>query len=345
MAWENLYVADTGNNLIRRVNNTNGVTTVQVVNYTFSGPTAVALDNNNNLWVADTRNDTICVISNISVIANQSVYVISGTLHHSGTNDAANAGSALFNHPSGLLFDPNGAGLFISDTQNDTVRRLYPNLAQGGFSVQTVAGLPGVPGNTDGVISVAKLNAPIGLAVDVINNGYYIVDRGNNELRRYQTGPPLPPVQDPQIGLVSFPPNITSGTPAALFTPVPNGGIFNTNNVVALFNTDSDPNVQTYYLVTPTPANQFANIPVPDTNSLFAPNYPGDGTAPTAQDTVSLFQPQPFELTLYAISVARGRAPSHVVSANFTYLAAPPVIGGNNGAAVPLTDLTSPSTM
>ena len=341
----NLYVADTGNNAIRRVNSTNGVTTVQVINYTFYGPTVVALDTNDNLWVADTRNDTICVISNISVIGKQSAFVIAGTIRQTGTNDAANAASALFNQPGGLLWDPNGAGLLISDTGNDTVRRLYPNTAQGGWSVQTVAGLPGVAGKTDGVISIAELSSPLGLTVDAINNGYYIVDMKNNELRRYQTGPPLPPVQNPQIGLVSFPINPATGQPSSLFTALPEGGIFNTNNIVAIFNTDSDPNVQTYYLVTNTPANQFVNPPIPGTNSLFAPNYPGNGSPETVQDTTTLFQPLPYEVTLYAISLARGRAPSQVVSANFSYITAPPAIVGKNGNAVQLTDLTFPSTM
>jgi sugar lactone lactonase YvrE len=341
----NLYIADTGNSAIRRVNSTNGVTTVLVTNYNFRGPTAVALDTNNNLWVADTGNDTICVISNISIITNQTAYLIAGTVRKTGTNDAANAASALFNQPGGLLWDPNGAGLFISDTGNDTVRRLYFNTAQGGLSVQTVAGLPDKPGNTDGVISVAQFRSPLGLAADVINNGYYIVDMQNNELRTYQTGPPQPPVQNPQIGLVTFPPNPATGSASSLFTPLPNGGIFNTNNIIALYNADSDPNVQTYYLVTNTPANQFVNPPVPGTNSLFAPNYPGNGSPENSQDTTTLFQPLPYQVTLYAISIAKGRAPSQVVSADFSYITAPPVIVGKNGAAVEITDLTVPSTM
>ncbi len=341
----NLYVADTGNSVIRRVNSTNGVTTVQVTNYVFYEPTALALDTNNNLWVADTRNDTICVISNISVIVNQSAFVIAGALRQPGTNDAASAAAALFNQPAGLLWDPNGAGLLISDTGNDTIRRLFPNTAEGGFSVQTVAGLPGKSGNLDGPVSVAEFNSPLGLAVDAINNGYYIVDMKNNELRRFQTGPPLPPVQNPQIGLVTFPINPSTGLPASLFTPLPNGGIFNTNNIIAIFNADSDPNVQTYFLVTNTPANQFLNPPVPDTNSLFAPNYPGDGSPVTVQDSTTLLAPQPYQVTLYVISFAKGRAPSQVVSASFSYITAPPVIGGNNGASVLLTDLTVPSTM
>jgi sugar lactone lactonase YvrE len=341
----NLYVADTGNSAIRRVNSTNGVSTVQVINYNFYQPNAVALDTNNNLWVADTRNDTICVISNIGVIVNQSAYVMAGSIRQPGTNDAANAAAASFNQPAGLLWDPNGAGLLISDTGNNTIRRLYPNTTEGGLSVQTVAGLPGKAGNADGTVSIAEFNSPLGLTVDAINNGYYIVDMKNNSLRRFQTGPPLPAVPNPQIGLVSFPVNISTGEPTSVFTALPNGGIFNTNNIIAIYNTDTDPNIQTYYVVTNTPANQFASTPVPTTNSLFAPNYPGDGSAENTQDTTSLLAPVPYEVTLYAISIAKGRPSSQVVSANFSYITAPPVIGGNNGAAVQLTDLTTPSTL
>jgi sugar lactone lactonase YvrE len=342
----NLYVADTGNSAIRRVNSTNGVTTVHVTNYTFSLPQAVAVDTNNNLWVADTGNDIICVISNISVISNQSVYVIAGTRRHTGTNDGVNAASALFNEPAGLLWDPNGAGLFISDTGNDTVRRLYANTTQGGFSVETVAGQPTKAGNTDGLISAARLNAPIGMAVDAINNGYYIVDQKNNELRRYQTGPPLPAVATPQIGIVSFPLSPQTGGPASVFTALPYGGIFNTNNVIAIYNTDSDPNVQTYYVVSNTPVNPFAPTPQITTNCWFAPNYPGDGSAETAQLNTTLRPfPVAYAATMYAQSFCKGRPPSPVVSANISYVTAPPVIGGNNGASAQLTDLTSPSTM
>ncbi len=341
----NLYVADTGNGLIRRVNSTNGVSTVQVINYAFYQPNAVALDTNNNLWVADTRNDTICVISNIGVIINQSAYVMAGSIRQPGTNDSASAAAALFNQPAGLLWDPNGAGLLISDTGNNTIRRLYPNTTEGGFSVQTVAGLPGKAGNADGLVSVAQFNSPLGLTVDAINNGYYIVDMKNNSLRRFQTGPPLPAVQKPQIGMVTFPVSLSTGLPSSVFTALPNGGIFNTNNIIAIYNTDSDPNVQTYYVVTNTPVNQFASTPVPTTNSLFAPNYPGDGSPETPQNTTSLFAPVPYQVTLYAISLAKGRAPSQVVSANFSYITAPPVIGGNNGASVQLTEITTPSTL
>ena len=55
-----------------------------------------------------------------------------------------------------------------------------PTPRKADFSVQTVAGLPGEAGNVDGVISVAQFNSPLGLTVDAINNGYYIVDLKNN---------------------------------------------------------------------------------------------------------------------------------------------------------------------
>ena len=84
---------------------------------------------------------------------------------------------------------------------------------------------------------------------------------------------------NPQIGMVSFPRHPTTGRAASVFTALPDGGIFNTNNIIAIYNTDSDPNVQTYYVVTNTPVNPFAATPVLTTNSLFAPNYPGNGSA------------------------------------------------------------------
>jgi sugar lactone lactonase YvrE len=341
----NLYIADQGNSAIRRVNSTNGVTTVQVTNYTFHGPAAVALDSSNNLWVADTWSNSICVISNISVITNQSVFVIAGASHHHGTNDSANAASASFNLPSGLLWDPNGAGLIISDTGNETIRRLYPNTTQGGFSVQTVAGVPGVAGNVNGLTSIAEFSSPIGLAVDVIDNGYYIVDRGNNALRRDQSGPPQPPVANPQIGLITFPYSPSSGLPSSLFTALPFGGLFHTNNIIGILNSDSDPNVQTFYVISNTPANSFIPTPVPTTNSLFAPNYPGNGSPPASPLTNTIVSPQPNEVTLYAISLARGRAPSQIVSANFSYVTGTPSISGNNGAVVLLSDITDSASM
>jgi sugar lactone lactonase YvrE len=334
----NLFLADAGNNAIRLINATNGVSTVQVTNYAFSGPSAVALDNNSNLWVADTKNDTICVISNISVITNQSVTVVAGALRQPGTNDSPFSTNALFNRPSGLLWDPNGAGLFISDTANNTVRRLYPTA--GGYSVETVAGLPGVAGLVDGAPSIAEFNGPVGLAVDSINNGYYVVDRANNALRRLQPSPPLPAVSSPRIGYVTFPVN-GSGNAVSLFNPA-SSAVFNNAEIITVI---AEQGTQTFMQQGATPANSYATnqIPDPGPNSGNSPTpYPGDGVPQTQfLSQYSSILTQGPDVTMKVIGVAAGRNPSSIVTAQFQFVTANPNITGNNAAQVTLSDNTA----
>jgi sugar lactone lactonase YvrE len=334
----NLYIADAGNNAIRRLDTNNNVSTVQVTNYTFYSPEAVVVDNNNNLWVADTRNDTICVISNIGVLGNKSATLIAGTLRQSGTNDSVVASAALFDQPCGLLWDPYGAGLFISDTANNTIRRLYTN-GSSGYSVQTLAGIPGVQGYVDGALNIARFDNPVGLAVDTINNGYYVVDRGNNALRRLQTSPPQPPITTPVIGYVTF--QAQNGLQVSQF----NAATDQTFNNAAIIAIEAESGVQTFMTYGPTPPSPFLNtIPTPGPNSGNSPQiYAGDGL-PQSETVPSVLAPAPDE-TMYVISEALGRTPSTIASARFRFVTANPSINGNNAAAVLLTDNTVGASM
>jgi sugar lactone lactonase YvrE len=334
----NLYIADSGNNAIRRLDTNNRVATIQVTNYSFYSPEALVVDNNNNLWVADTRNDTICVISNISVISNQSVTVVAGTVRKYGTNDSLIASAALFDQPCGLLWDPYGAGLFVSDTANNTIRRVFSNGA-GGYSVQTLAGIPGVAGYVDGALDIARFDNPIGMAVDTINDGYYVVDRGNNALRRLQTSPPQPPISTPAIGFVTF--NVVDGQEVSQF----NAATDQTFDNPAIIAIEAEQGVETFMTYGPTPPSPFLNtIPTPGPNSGNSPQlYAGDGL-PAAQTVPSVLSPQP-DVTMYVISEALGRSPSAVASARFRFVTANPGINGNNAASVQLTDNTTNSAM
>jgi hypothetical protein len=79
-----------------------------------------------------------------------------------------------------MVIDPMG-NAFVADTGNNTIRRIA--LATG--AVSTIAGSPGVSGSTDGAGSVARFNAPWGLAIDS-SGGFstiYIADEGNNVIR------------------------------------------------------------------------------------------------------------------------------------------------------------------
>jgi sugar lactone lactonase YvrE len=336
----NLYVADSGNNAIRRLDTNNNVSTVQVTNYSFYSPQAVVVDNSNNLWVADTRNNTICVISNISFITNLSVTVVAGSRRQPGTNDSSQAALALFDQPCGLLWDPNGAGLLISDTANETLRRLYPNsISPNGFSVQTIAGIPGVAGYVDGTLAVARLDNPIGLAVDVLDNGYYVVDRGNNALRRLETGPALPPISNPVIGYVTFVPSPTGdGQLVSQFNQASYQVFDNNTNIIAI---EGETGVINYVTIGPTPLNPYDNtIPLPGPGWPSFQVYAGDGLSAEDLGPSLLVNNSYPDVTLNVISEAPGRPPSAVVSARFLFITASPTIIGNNSASVQLTDAT-----
>ena len=338
----NIYIADTANNAIRRLSSNNLVSTIQVTNYTFKEPNGVVVDSSNNLWVADTFNDTIIVISNISLISNQSATIVAGTLGISGTNDSLTAGSALFYYPSALLWDPNGAGLFISDTGNQTIRRLWANPSQGGaFSVQTVAGMPTIKGFVDGTLNVAELDNPVGLAVDSINNAYYVVDRANNALRRLQATAPQPPVGDPQIGYVTFVAPPGGGAAVSVFNVATNETFFNP----AIIAIKAETGVQTYMTFGTTPPNAYVNtIPTPSPTTGTSPQiYAGDGNPPSAT-LPTVLQPAADE-TMYVISESPGRAASDIVSARFRFVTANPYIGSINAEQVPLTDTTTDAVM
>ncbi len=183
----NLYVADSGNNCIRRIGAGGMVTTI-VGNGAggFSGdgagagaarsasllsPQAVVVDRNGNLFIADTGNHRVR-----SVTPNGAINTVAGNGLTTIRGDGA-ATSISLNAPAGLAIEANGL-LLISDTQNHRVRRL---MADG--TILTIAG-EGIAGFTgDGQAAVVRISAPMGLAVDSGGN-IYIADSGNNKVRR-----------------------------------------------------------------------------------------------------------------------------------------------------------------
>lgn len=124
----NVYVADYGNNLIRKiatdgtistvagksVGNVDGVGTAASLN----GPRAIAIDAAGNLFVADANNHTI---RKIDLTGNVTTFA--------GTGKAGNADgsgkAASFSHPSGITIDNNG-NLFVADAGNNLVRKITP---------------------------------------------------------------------------------------------------------------------------------------------------------------------------------------------------------------------------
>ena len=99
-----------------------------------------------------------------------------GTSGFSGDNGAATA--AQFNPPMGLAMDAAG-NLDIADLNNQRIRRMTP-----AGTVTTIAGNGTAGANGDGgPATVAQLNTPYGIAIDIAGN-LYIADTNNHRIRK-----------------------------------------------------------------------------------------------------------------------------------------------------------------
>jgi len=178
-----LYVADTNNETIRKIVITTGeVTTVAGLvgvsgstNGTgtaarFNGPTGLAVTSAGTIYVADTDNNCIRSISAAGVVS-----TLAGRPGTSGAADGTGT-AARFNHPSALLLDSDGL-LYVLDTDNQTIRRISDG------AVTTLAGSPGASGTADGLGTIARLNSPVGMAVNSTDEIYF-VDTNSQTLRQ-----------------------------------------------------------------------------------------------------------------------------------------------------------------
>jgi sugar lactone lactonase YvrE len=135
-----LYVADTGNNAIRRVTPDGRVSTI--ARSGLNGPIGVAVDRSGRVIVADTYNDRI-----VRIAADGAVTAIAGGAEP-GALDAA-AADARFNTPSGVAIDASGT-IYVADTGNGVVRTISPAGA-----VTTIAPLVDGLFRPTGIASVA----------------------------------------------------------------------------------------------------------------------------------------------------------------------------------------------
>jgi uncharacterized protein (TIGR03437 family) len=141
-----------------------------------SSPNAVALDSKGNLYIADTVNQRIRMISGGTI----TTFAGTGTIGYTGDKAAATA--ATFDLPGGLAFDSAG-NLYIADTGNNVIRKIS------GGTITTVAGIQGqgpAYGGDLGAATVANLSGPTAIAFDAAGN-YYIADNGNSLIRKVDT--------------------------------------------------------------------------------------------------------------------------------------------------------------
>ena len=179
----NLYVADSGNHTIRRITPTGDVTTVAGTAGTagsadgtgngaqFRSPQSIAIDGSGRLYVADTGNQTVRVVTSAGVVT-----TLAGTAGVAGALDGTGAG-ASFSSPSGIAVDAAG-NAYVGETGNLLVRRV----TQAGV-VTTVAGTVNVAGSTDGSGAAARFRLPVALAVDA-SGTVIVADRDNFAIRK-----------------------------------------------------------------------------------------------------------------------------------------------------------------
>lgn len=179
--FDNLYVADTGNQTIRKITPAGVVSTMagspgvaSHVNGTLTAarfyfPYGVAVDDALNVYVVG-GDDTVRKITATGVTT------IAGSSRVEGTVDGTGS-AARFAEPWGITAAPSGT-LFVADQKNHTVRRVtYDGV------VTTLAGSPGVPGLNNGTGSGATFRSPSGITLDSTGN-LYVTDKDNHTVRK-----------------------------------------------------------------------------------------------------------------------------------------------------------------
>jgi sugar lactone lactonase YvrE len=178
----NILVADTGNNLIRKINSADVVVTVagsaqsaQSVDGSrsvarFNRPRAVAVDASGDVFVTDHDNSTIR-----KVTAAGAVSTIAGIAGSSGYIDGV-FDTARFDFPEGVAVD-NSGNIYVADGSS-IIRKITPT-----YIVSTLAGSPYILGSMDGTNSVARFASPQGIAVDT-HGAVYVADTGNSTIRK-----------------------------------------------------------------------------------------------------------------------------------------------------------------
>lgn len=149
----NVYVTDTGNALVRRIDaKTGDVTNLgELAEPKIVNPVNLALDNKGNVYVSDYETDTIRKIAPSGEVITLGI-----------------SADPPFNRVQGLALDNDG-NLYVADSENNMVRKINAK----DDSVENITFLNGTP-----------LSVPIGLVVDKSGSHLYVTDTGNDLVRK-----------------------------------------------------------------------------------------------------------------------------------------------------------------
>lgn len=135
-------------------------------------PEGIAVDDHNNLYVADCYNNTIRKVD-----ANGVVTTLAGKAFKRNQGSKNGKGVAVsFNHPCGIAVDKKG-NVYVADVGNNKIRKITADGV-----VSTLSGT-GQRGSANGDAKIASFNRPFGVAVDGAGN-VYVADYQNNLIRK-----------------------------------------------------------------------------------------------------------------------------------------------------------------
>jgi|GEM_PF-2327509 len=192
-----VYIADTANNIIRKITPAGEVLTVAgasgqtgsqdgtLAQARFRSPRGVSADFAGNLFISDGENHTIRYVD----FQTNQVRTVAGIAGSPGNADKPPAPQAQFRQPQGLTFDPRTGGVIVVDKGNNLVRLVTPN----GSVLSLGAIIPGSnePGeqkrNQAGEQTVT-FNAPVAASIDDAGNIYVAEQGGAVKVILRQTG-------------------------------------------------------------------------------------------------------------------------------------------------------------
>jgi sugar lactone lactonase YvrE len=175
-----LYVADTDNGLLRKVDPASGavVTLTLTAEDGFAGFGAPAgfAQVGRMLYVTDNRYHVVVGVD----LDRRTMSVLAGKAGLTGANDRTGA-DARFSYPQGIASDGKGS-LFVADSVTNLIRKI--NLSSA--AVTTLVGAPSRTGSDDGVGSAARLYYPTQLTVDAYGN-IFVIDSLNTTVREIES--------------------------------------------------------------------------------------------------------------------------------------------------------------
>ena len=280
-----LYVADGGNSIIRKMTSAVSAGLIQWTVATIAGsagiagssdgtgsaarfnnPGGLALDDEGNLYVTDSSNNTIRKITP-TVSAGQTNWVVTtlaGSPGIAGSADGTGS-AAQFYSPSGIAVDKAG-NVFVADFANSTIRKMRPSVLGGQtqWLVTTIGGLAGHYGAADGTGSAARFDSPSGIVVN--SAGCLFVADWDNDTVVMGLSPPCIVLDAPAIGnghaQINFSLLSGMGTSFSLLSASRPDGPWSTN-AAAVLSTNAPGASYAFIAPLPQVAAQFYRVQLP----------------------------------------------------------------------------------